>query len=290
MGKRLVNEKANVLYFNLFAIYLKVCVILAALKSTNHLNTGSMKQAKTIQEVIAALDDIILQSEANTSRQAFFALLYKGMTEAVRDAILAGKFDDADRMEQLDVVFASRYLDAWHQYRQQQPITRSWKNAFDACTDDAPIVLQHLMLGINTHINLDLGIAAATIAPGDAILSLQSDFERINDIIAALTDGMQAKLERIWWPMRLIRRVMNGKDEAVIAFSITKARQAAWTHAMALSQLPEQAADTYIDQLDLAVAGISSKIARPGGWAAYVLRLVRWWEPKGIPTVIGILR
>ncbi len=246
--------------------------------------------ANTIQEVIATLDLIIGQCEAQSSRHAYFALLYKGMTEAVRDAIVAGQFENAARMEQLDVLFANRYLHAWQQYEQQQPLTRSWQAAFDACDDDALIVLQHLVLGINTHINLDLAIAAALTAPGDSIFALQRDFDKINDIIAALTDGMQSKLERIWWPMRLIRRVMRGKDEAVIEFSIGKARQAAWTNGVALAQLPEEAAAAYIDQMDHVVVGIAGNIARPKGWMAHVIRFVRWWEPKEVGTVIGLLR
>lgn len=247
-------------------------------------------QANTIQEVIENLDLIIQKCAEKASRQAYFALLYKEMTVAVRDAIAAGAFENAARMEQLDVLFANRYLHAWHCYDRQEPLTHSWKTAFDACADDALIVLQHLVLGINTHINLDLAIAAALTAPGDSIFGLQRDFDKINDIIASLTDGMQSRLERIWWPMRLIRRVMQGKDEAVIEFSIGKARQAAWANGVALAQLPDVAAAAYIDQMDNVVSGIAGNIARPGGWAAYAIRLVRWWEPKDVGTVISILR
>ncbi|MBK8427503.1 MAG: hypothetical protein IPL27_16720 [Lewinellaceae bacterium] len=247
-------------------------------------------QANTIQEVIEALDAIIRQCEMRDSRQAYFAVLYKGMTEAVRDAIVAGQFEDAARMERLDVLFANRYLDAWQRCEQQQTPGRSWQAAFDACDDDALIVLQHLILGINTHINLDLAIAAALTAPGDTVFALQRDFEKINDIISALTDDMQMKLERIWWPMRLIRRVMRGRDKAVIEFSIVKARQAAWANSVALAQLPEPAVADYIDQMDKTVTSIAGNIARPKGWVSHIIRFVRWWEPKEVGRVIGLLR
>ena len=55
--------------------------------------------AHTIQDVITALDQIIRTCEEEGSRQAYFAVLYKAMTEAVRDAILAGHFEDGPRME-----------------------------------------------------------------------------------------------------------------------------------------------------------------------------------------------
>jgi hypothetical protein len=247
-------------------------------------------QAQSIQEVINALDGVILQCETRGSRQAYFALLYRDMTVAVRDAIRAGAFADNARMEQLDVVFANRYLTAWQQYNLQQPVTRSWQAAFDACADDAPIVLQHLVLGVNTHINLDLAIAAATTAPGESIMDMQSDFNKINDIIASLTDGMQARLERIWWPMHFIRRVMRNRDKAVIEFSITKARQMAWTNATALAQLPDLGAAAYIEQMDNTVCLVAGNIRHPRGWAAYALRFIRWWEPKTVGEVVAMLR
>lgn len=247
-------------------------------------------QANTIQEVVTALDEIIRQCEMRGSRQAYFAVLYKGMTEAVRDAIAAGHFEDAARMERLDVLFANRYLDAWQQYGQQQNSSRSWQTTFDACDDNALIVLQHLVLGINTHINLDLAIAAARTAPGESVFALQRDFDKINDIIAALTDDMQLKLERIWWPMRLIRRVMRGRDQAVIEFSIVKARQAAWANSVALAQLPEPAIVAYINEMDSTVTYIAGNIAQPKGWVAHIIRFVRWWEPNEVGRVIGLLR
>ena len=43
------------------------------------------------------------------------------------------------------------------------------------------------MIGMNAHINLDLGIAAATVAPTPAELeALHADFNRINDVLARL--------------------------------------------------------------------------------------------------------
>lgn len=246
--------------------------------------------AQTIQEVISTLDNIIVQCEAQASRQAYFAILYKTMTEAVRDAIRAGSFEDNTRMERLDVHFANRYLHAWQQYNLGQPVTKGWQAAFDGCNDDAHIVLQHLLLGVHTHINLDLAIAAATTAPGEEIYTLQRDFDKINDIIAALTDGVQTKLQRIWWPMYFIRRLIQNRDNAVIGFSIVKARQCAWLNAVALAQLPDLGAATYIEQMDQMVLRVAGNISRPHGWMQYILRFVRWWEPKEVGMVIGMLR
>jgi hypothetical protein len=42
----------------------------------------------------------------------------------------------------------------------------------------SPRVVQHVLLGMNAHINLDLGVAAAEVAPGPAIAGLRGDFDR----------------------------------------------------------------------------------------------------------------
>ena len=86
-------------------------------------------------------------------------------------------FDDGERMERLDVIFANFYIDAFEQYQNNQVITRSWKFAFETSERWWPIVLQHLLLGMNAHINLDLGVAAARTSPGDAIQELENELQ-----------------------------------------------------------------------------------------------------------------
>ena len=67
---------------------------------------------RTIDDVLADLDVILEKSLAAPSRLGYFAALYRKVTAKVKEGIESGFFDDGPRMEQLDVVFASRYLDA----------------------------------------------------------------------------------------------------------------------------------------------------------------------------------
>src|SRR5687768_8089018 len=98
------------------------------------------------------------------------------MTVAVRDAIRAGKFQDAARMEALDIAFANRYLATREQYFAGELHGQSWLQAYAAATSDRYTVLQHLLIGINPHIMIDLGVAAARTCPGDTLAGLQQDF------------------------------------------------------------------------------------------------------------------
>ena len=243
-----------------------------------------------INGVLLELDKIIAQCERDGSREAYFAVLYRQMTEAVRKGITDGFFEDSIRMEKLDVIFAKRYINAWHCHRNGSPCSLSWRTAFDACKKNDLTVIQHLVLGVNTHINLDLSIAAAETAPGQDIFKMQADYDRINDIIAATANNLQIRLEKIWWPMKLLARIGNDRQKAVINFSILKARQTAWASAAAMALAEGPAEENYVTGLDNTVTAIGNGIIDPGIWAASLLKIVRWSEERDVRKIIGLLK
>ena len=71
-----------------------------------------MIQATSIDGVITELDKIIEWSKLHQSRIGYFASLYRNMTLAVQQGITNKIFDNGERMEQLDVIFANRYIQA----------------------------------------------------------------------------------------------------------------------------------------------------------------------------------
>lgn len=192
-------------------------------------------------------------------------------------------------MEQLDVVFANRYLQAWEAYVNKQKCSNAWCAAFDACDNTKAIVLQHLILGINTHINLDLGIAAAETCPGDKIYDLQHDFEKINDVIESLTEAVQETLCKIWFPLRMLGKISNGRHEAVLNFSIDSARKASWANAVALALVQGEARSNYINMIDNTVTKIAGRVLNPGFGVSFLLSPVRMMEDKKVSNIIDVL-
>jgi len=233
---------------------------------------------KNIDEVITSLQSITAYSKQHNLYMGYFAALYTRMTIAVKKGIADGMFEDAARMELLDICFAERYISAWQCYSNKEPCTRSWQYAFDSTSNSSNTVLQHLLLGINTHINLDLAIAAATIAPGTKIDALEKDFNSINDIIASLIDDVQECLSQVWFPMRLLAKISNRKHEAVLNFSIDKARAAAWSNAVLLANMTEAQQDAHIKAMDNLVQKVAYGIENPGTWTKYLLKLIRKTE------------
>jgi len=248
-----------------------------------------MAEAKTIDEVIDKLGQNIEAARAEQSRLGFFAALYRKVTIRVRDAIAGGFFEDGPRMEALDVRFANRYLVALANHRDGQPVTRSWNRAFEASQDWWPIVLQHLLLGMNAHINLDLCIAAARTAPGDQLEDLQTDFDRINAILAALVDEVRAELAQVWPLLGILNRTLSGAQDAIVNFSMERARDEAWRFAERLAPLAREGQESQIAHMDTRIAALAGLIRHPGFTAGTALRVIRLGERGSVPHKIAIL-
>ncbi|MCX2574221.1 DUF5995 family protein [Pedobacter sandarakinus] len=248
-----------------------------------------MLPAKTIAEVVSRLDEIINTSIAQKSRLGYFACLYRKMTLDVDRGIKDGFFADAQRMERLDVIFANRYISAYYSYAKRDKITSSWKTAFEA-TKQPFTVIQHLLLGMNAHINLDLGIAAAEVSKGTDIQLLKADFNLINNVIGSLVNSVQTDLQEICMPMKLVEYVDNKHKESVINFSMQTARNTAWINAVALSSLPQVEYNSYINGLDMKISQVGRNIINPNFSQSLILRSVRIFEPSDVGEIIKFLK
>ncbi|HEV2765267.1 MAG TPA: DUF5995 family protein [Pyrinomonadaceae bacterium] len=244
---------------------------------------------QTIDEVLARLDEIIAHSRQHNERLGYFAVLYRAVTAKVKEGILAGHFEDGPRMERLDVIFANRYLEAFDQYRRGERPTRSWLVAFKAAEQWPPIVLQHLLLGINAHINLDLGVAAALTSPGDQLPSLKKDFNTINDILGVMTGTVQDQLARVSFWMRVLDRFGRNADEALMNFNIEVARDAAWRFAQRLAPLTPAEIECEIEERDRWVELLARLVRHPPVTVRLINFAVRLTEPRSVARIIDIL-
>lgn len=244
---------------------------------------------KTIDEVINRLTEIVAWAEQKQSPMGYFASLYRAMTIAVKNGMANAQFEDSKRMEELDIRFAQRYIDAFDTYQKGQKTTTAWKKAFDATKNGNIALIQHLILGINAHINLDLAIAAAETAPNEKIFGLQNDFNKINAIIGELTEKVQDKLAEIWLPFRLMDDALKTQDEGIINFSISTARTFSWASALALAPMNAAQKAVYIEKMDKRVAQIADRVINPGWLLSSTLWVVRMGESGNVSQKIKIL-
>lgn len=239
--------------------------------------------AKTIDEVITMLDQIIRASKKEESTLGYFAALYQNVTLTVKGKLNQNYFDDDVRMEQLDVIFANRYLSAYADYKEGKPITKSWEVVFEASKDNSLIVLQHLLLGMNAHINLDLGIAAAEISNENTIQDLEADFNKINEILSTLVNEVQSDLGEIWPTLLKILKRLKKVDDFLINFSMKLARDGAWKFANSLVRNSGGDKIKLIRERDGKIFNISKKITTHGFVVRMMFFIIRIGE-RGKPS------
>src|SRR5215475_8321232 len=221
--------------------------------------------AQSIDEVIARLTDIIDISRQESSRLGYFAALYRKVTAGVKQGILDGRFEDGARMERLDVNFANRYLEAYDLHRKGAVPTASWQVSFEAAAHRRPLILQHLLLGINAHINLDLGVAAVETSPSGQLESLKHDFELINKILADLTQPVQDAVGEVSPWIGLLEKIDPSADNAIINFSMDRARASAWGFAVELNSLGGNERIAAVKLRDQEIAALGRLVYKPPG-------------------------
>lgn len=228
---------------------------------------------QSIDTVVESLDQIIQSCLEAQSSMGYFPALYRRVTLEVKKAIEESKFDDGERMEKLVVVFAGRYLENYDSYAKANTCSRSWLVAFKNAKSPPLTVLQHLLLGMNAHISLDLGISASEVAEGDP-LAIKSDFILINKILGDQIDDTQRRLTRIFSALGLIDHLLGSIDEQLSLFSISYARDKAWTQMLELSLADKERKQQIIAKRDQAVADFASHLIRP---PKATLRLILWF-------------
>lgn len=246
----------------------------------------------TIDDVIAAIEGIIGWSLVNQSRLGYFAALYKKITIAIKTAIGDGGFENGPRMERLDVVFASRYFAALNGYFHPGAFpapSHCWKVAFEGATHPEPILVQQMLAGVNAHIDLDLGVAASEIAPGDAIDSLHTDFDRVNAVLGSQVRGVVGEIDSLSPVLSDIYDVLMQHEIDLISRGLIIFRNSAWRFAKLLACEPSFAHQPTIMVKDLEVAKLGTVIFYPPPLIAEFVAVVASKESRDVVRNIQVL-
>ena len=245
---------------------------------------------KTIDEVLAELDKIVQETINEGNYLGIFAFVYRRTTEQIKYEIEKGNFENNELLEQLDVLFAQYYLDAYNHYRQGNPVSKSWQTVFESKNERLTII-QHLLLGMNAHINLDLALAASKLMKDKPIEALENDFHKVNDILAGLLNEMQSRISRISFLMFLLDLIGKRTDEKLINFSMKQARTQAWRVARELWSFKGTEKENRIIEVDRSIHQLGEFIKNPkSGFLKFILKIIGWFEVKNIKKIIGELR
>lgn len=245
----------------------------------------------TIEEVISALEKIIDDSIESGSPLGYFAALYHMVTKQVKEDADQQQFVSNTMMRQFDVVFAARYLDAMDAWKNKKPLSASWTMAFKAAEKSTYLVLQHLLLGMNAHINLDLGIVAAEIAGAGSMDTVKKDFNSINDILSALTYPVLNGLSEVSPLLSLLGLHSGNSSSILIQFSIANARDGAWVFAEDLHGKQGADWDACVAKRDKTIATLAGGLIQmPGFFMRLTVWVIKLFERKNAARNIKALQ
>ena len=142
------------------------------------------------------------------------------------------------------------------------------------------MVLQHLFLGINAHINLDLGISAVETMGNEPIQGIQNDFNKINSVLAELVDGVKTNISTVSPIFGLLIPLAKGRDEMLLNFSIELARDGAWKYAGEYYETSNR--KLLIEDRDNKISSLAKKLIDPGKLLSFIIKLVGFAEWKSV--------
>ena len=111
-----------------------------------------------LRETIEELRSVALDAD---DASGHFPAMYARVTQQIQAAVESGQFGDGDGMAKFARAFASWYL---RPRSGIEPIPGSWRAAWDVGGDGRLLIVQHLLLGINAHVNHDLAQAVVEVA------------------------------------------------------------------------------------------------------------------------------
>ena len=199
------------------------------------------------QTPVATIDDVVARMASIDSALApvdgisCFNKLYFEVTKNVLAGVGQATFADPRFLTALDVAFANLYFAALRAYDAGSPDTpRAWQPLFADRGDRTIAPIQFALAGMNAHINRDLPVAlvqtftALAIAPSDDSPQ-HADFQTVNTVLA--TTEKQVKELYLDNLTRQLDMEFHGVDDVVAIWSVTAARDAAWTNGQVLWHL-----------------------------------------------------
>jgi hypothetical protein len=255
-----------------------------------HISWEPLESATTIDDVVRNLEQIIDWAIREESTIGYFAVLYKRSTVTIRSALNAGKFKDRPLIEHFAVAFAQRYFDALNAYfhpvdhpvdhpGEYNGLTLPWEVVFVGQELGHSTMLQHMVAGLNAHIQFDLGIVTAQIVP-TTLRTFEHDFNLINELVASQVRGMLKIVHRLSPTLRWTRWLIPAPW--LIAWVLRKFRKSCWSFAIYLALHPNKLREQTVNQMSWTAALCGWYLHPPEYWrlTPSIIRAIAKFESR----------
>ena len=251
---------------------------------------------ETVPQVISNIEWLEQFFYQNKNLRGVFATAYLHITRSLNEAFDTDTFQKKSWTKSYLIRFANLYREALLNdlLGKDENVPKAWRISFDLADKKEGLIIQHLLLGINAHINHDLAIALHDVQIDPYRDQKYSDHTQVNNILEKATDGLKKAVAEKYAPiLDSLDRAFGSIDDEITEFSIPKAREHAWSMAVALS-----AADSDLEReilqnsLDEQAAVLSSLIlsspTRDPRFIGFV-NVLKWIDRK-LKSFIDIIK
>jgi hypothetical protein len=195
---------------------------------------------ETIKGTTERMAGLLRVWETARDDRRIFLDCYSRMTRNMIQAIDDGRFEDSVWVSGLLNHFADYYFKALDAYERSEPTTPAvWRQAFVATTVPGTTPIQHLLLGVNAHINFDLVFAVGDVLEPQCLRESRAlgeiryrDHCLVNNIIGETVDEVQDDvIERHSPTLDLLDKLGGPLDERLTSWLIAGWREEVWEAA-----------------------------------------------------------
>lgn len=227
----------------------------------------AISTVSTIKEAIAELKSLAEEAaEAGDPNGLFFAL-YVLVTRQIQRGIEEKKFDNPQRIEAFDAVFANLLFDQVRLYREgdlSKVSVESWRFFLQAQQRKDLTAAQNMLLGVAPHVLHDLAIAIFKVVPKEEIDSFHRDYLRVNDLLFQALDSTENILASKSCGMQFVDWLFCRTDEWIAMGGLALLRDHAFEGARKLHAAQDHAAHALIvKELDSEALVFSQTVAAP---------------------------
>jgi hypothetical protein len=194
----------------------------------------------------------------------WFTRLYAEATETVVALLGAGEFRDGEFMGALVVEYVGMYLEALEAGDAGEGVPRAWAPLLSTRRSDLVAPIQFALAGMNAHVNRDLAIGLVAVCERRGVTPepgtpQHRDFQSISPRLEETQDRVKE-----WMVTGLLRDLdlaFGRLDDLTVAWSLGRARDAAWLRANVLWTLRGTGAltDQYVLTFDR-TAGLTGRL------------------------------
>jgi Family of unknown function (DUF5995) len=242
-----------------------------------------------LDRALEQLDGIVAEATKSKQKYGYFAALHRRSVARVKRAIHDGLFQDGDRMVRLEAALFNQYFRAFSAYRSGKSLPIAWEVTFASEKNPNCTMLQHLLLGMNAHLHLDLGIAAAQSMKSDARGLRENDFMLRMNLLLSEIKPEAIGLGRFARAVALFDNGMCNTDVWLARQGRLRFHESAWDFGKKLSEMDPAYWASATSDRDSLVTELAWTILSPRLGDNTTLFLSRFFQSRNVAKTISQL-